>query len=166
MASLEKKQRHEIRRKMRRVEEYPIPLRWYIVDDGDQLDHEIDEFFTLMVYDPAKRKFLTPAMQVQMRKTMHLAFREGWLQMAFVEIGREKAAAYVNFDYQDDIWVYNSGFNPRYWELSLGWVLLAYLIDWAIAHKRSRYDFMRGEEDYKYRFGGVDRRVIRAILRR
>jgi len=25
---------------------------------------------------------------------------------------------------------------------------------------------MRGDEDYKYRFGGIDRRILRATLRR
>ena len=166
LGGIDKKQRHEIRRKMRRAEEYPIPLRWYIVEDEKNLDEGIDGFLDLMAFDPPKKRFLTSAMRIQFHETMQMAFRQGWLQLAFVEIGGEKAAAYCNFDYMNRIWVYNSGFNPNYWELSLGWVLLGHLLHWAIDHKREAYDFMRGEEDYKYRFGAVDRRVIRAMIRR
>jgi len=52
------------------------------------------------------------------------------------------------------IWVYNSGINFEYSAYSPGWVLLAYLLQWANENHRERFDFMRGNEDYKYRFGG------------
>jgi CelD/BcsL family acetyltransferase involved in cellulose biosynthesis len=47
-------------------------------------------------------------------------------------------------------------------ELSPGWVLLAQVIQWCAEHGRSEFDFMRGDEDYKYRFGGVNKHVMRA----
>jgi CelD/BcsL family acetyltransferase involved in cellulose biosynthesis len=62
--------------------------------------------------------------------------------------------------------VYNSGINFEYSAFSPGWVLLGYLLQWANEHKRERFDFMRGDEDYKYRFGGVDRYIMRATVRR
>ena len=43
--------------------------------------------------------------------------------------------------------------------LSPGWVLLAQLIQKAIAEGRSPFDFLQGNEDYKHRFGGVDEAV-------
>jgi CelD/BcsL family acetyltransferase involved in cellulose biosynthesis len=45
-------------------------------------------------------------------------------------------------------------------------VLLANLIRLAIEQGRSEFDFMRGNEDYKYRFGAVDRYVKRAVITR
>ena len=62
-----------------------------------------------MAQDPEKKAFLTPAMRSQMQAAAHAAFDGGWLQLAFLEVGGEKAAAYLNFDYGDHIWVYNSG---------------------------------------------------------
>ena len=47
-------------------------------------------------------------------------------------------------------------------ELSPGWVLLAYVIQWCCENGRYEFDFMRGDEEYKYRFGGVSRHVMRA----
>lgn len=165
LAGLKKKQRHEIRRKLRRIQE-GNQVRWYIVSEEAALDGAIEDFLRLMAYDPAKEAFLTSAVRTQMRAAIHTAFRAGWLQLAFLEVNGEQAAAYLNFDYDNRIWVYNSGLNSAFRALSPGWVLLAYLIQWAIEHGRRAYDFMRGDEDYKYRFGGVDRWVMRATIRR
>jgi len=164
LAAIDKKQRHEIRRKMRRLAEYGEPVRWYIVEDGSVLDAEVDALFRLMEQDPAKAAFLTEAMRTQIRATVHAAFRAGWLQLSFLEVGGEKAAANLNFDYDNRIWGYNSGVGHRFMELSPGWVLLGNLLQWANEHMRSEYDFMRGNEAYKYRFGAADRFVVRVKI--
>jgi CelD/BcsL family acetyltransferase involved in cellulose biosynthesis len=164
MMGIQGKQRREIRRKVRRAEGFYAPVNWYIVEDEQTLDDEIDAFLDLMAYDPEKEAFLTDVMSSQMRASVHTAFQEGWLQLAFITVGEEKAAGYLNFDYGNTIWVYNSGINFKFQELSPGWVLLAYLIQWAIDHGREHFDMMRGDEIYKYRFGGVDRFVIRAQI--
>jgi CelD/BcsL family acetyltransferase involved in cellulose biosynthesis len=62
--------------------------------------------------------------------------------------------------------VYNSGLNPAYLSLSPGWVLLSHLIQWAIENDRKEFDFLRGDEKYKYRFGGVDRYIARLTISR
>ena len=166
ICSIDKKQRHEIRRKMRRADEHYLPLRWYISHDASILEQEIDGFLDLMACDPDKAKFLTPAMRDQMRLIMQVAHRAGWLQLAFIEVNGEKAAGYLNFDYMNHIWVYNSGLDFRFSELSLGWVLLGHLLEWANQHQRQYFDFMRGDERYKYQFGAVDRQVVRVMVRK
>jgi CelD/BcsL family acetyltransferase involved in cellulose biosynthesis len=74
-----------------------------------------------------------------------------------------KAAAALNFDYKNKLWGYNSGVNRDFMDLSPGWVLLTNQIQWACDHGRTEFDFMRGDEEYKYRFGGVNQYVMRAI---
>jgi CelD/BcsL family acetyltransferase involved in cellulose biosynthesis len=166
LAGIDKKQRHEIRRKIRRAESTEQGVRWYIVDDETKLDGEIDAFLGLMSLDHHKEAFLTDVMRSQMRAAVHTAFRAGWLQLAFLEIGGEKAAAYLNFDFNNRVWLYNSGINFDFNYYSPGWVLLAYIIQWSIENGRTSLDFMRGDEVYKYRFGGVDRFVVRLQLSR
>jgi CelD/BcsL family acetyltransferase involved in cellulose biosynthesis len=166
LAGLDKKQRHEIRRKMRRVESAETPVRFRIVDGNDNLEAEVDAFLDLMAQDPDKQAFLTDVMRSQMHLAVQAAQRAGWLQLAFLEVDGEKAAGYLNFDYANHIWVYNSGINFEYSAYSPGWVLLSYLLQWANEHRRERFDFMRGSEDYKYRFGGVDRFVVRVKMTR
>ncbi len=166
LASIDKKQRHEIRRKMRRAESAEVPVRWYIAADESKLDAEIEDFLRLMGTDAEKQAFLTDVMRTQMRAAVWAAFRAGWLQLAFLEVDGKKAAGYLNFDFGNRIWVYNSGLDYEYGSYSPGWVLLGYLLQWANENRRESFDFMRGDEDYKYRFGAVDRFIVRATVRR
>jgi len=163
---VDKKQRHEIRRKMRRLEESGVPFRWYIVEDGAQLDAEVDAFLELMAQDQEKARFLNQHMRQGFHTTARAAFDHGWLQLAFIEVNGEKACGYFNFDYENQIWVYNSGLDFRFREYSPGWVLLGYLLQWANEHGREAFDFMRGDEDYKYKFGAVNRHVLRVRVQR
>lgn len=162
LASIDKKQRHEIRRKLRRAAEYELPVRWYLVEDESTLEAEMNALFALMTQDPAKAKFLTEPMRRQMITAARTALRGGWLWLAFLEIGGIKAAGAFNFDYGNRLWGYNSGVNRKFIELSPGWVLLAHTLQWACEHGRSEFDFMRGNEEYKYRFGAKERKVMRA----
>jgi len=166
LANIDKKQRHEIRRKMRRAEENEVPVYWYTASDPDMLVGEIEDFIRLMANDPQKALFLTEPMREQMRNMIRCAFEKGCLHLAFLEVGGEKAAAYLSFDYLDRLWIYNSGIDLRFRELSPGWVLLGELLRWANEAGRTEFDFMRGDEEYKYRFGAVDRFVVRAIVER
>jgi CelD/BcsL family acetyltransferase involved in cellulose biosynthesis len=150
---------------MRRAEELG-GMHWYIVEDASTLDAEVNAFLDLMATDPQKDAFLTDVMRSQMSAAVLAAFKAGWLQLAFLTVNGEKAAGYLDFDYQDRIWVYNSGIDWRFKEYSPGWVLLGHLLQWANENRRLEFDFMRGDEDYKYRFGGVDRFVVRAKLAR
>ena len=151
---------------MRRAENEFAETRWRIVQDEAGVESGIEDFMSMMAQDPDKNRFLTEAMRRQFRASALAAFRNGWLQLSFLEIGGEKAAGYLNFDYNNRLWIYNSALNYAYREYSPGWVLLGYLLQWANENKRERFDFMRGDEDYKYRFGAVDRRVERVIIRR
>jgi len=161
LAGIDKKQRHEIRRKMRRAAESEIPVRWYIVTDEATLDSEMEGFFELMIQDPAKATFLTDSMRTQILSIAHTSMQKGWLWLAFLEVGGKKAAAAFNFDYGNRLWGYNSGVNREFIELSPGWVLLGHVLQWACEHGRTEFDFMRGNEEYKYRFGAKDRSVMR-----
>jgi CelD/BcsL family acetyltransferase involved in cellulose biosynthesis len=166
LSGIDKKQRHEIRRKMRRAEEAAGEVRWYIVEDGSTLEAETEGFLRLMSNDEDKAKFLTPAMRAHMQLAVRCAFEAGCLQLAFLEVKGEKAAGYLNFDYLDKMWIYNSGLDFKFSEYSPGWVLLANLIRYAIETGHAEFDFMRGNEDYKYRFGAVDRYVMRLKVSR
>jgi CelD/BcsL family acetyltransferase involved in cellulose biosynthesis len=164
LAGIDKKQRHEIRRKMRRAEESSVPVNWSITRDPAELEADMESFLALMSQDPEKAAFLTPAMRAHMRATMRCAFEEGCLQLAFLNIDGQRAAGYLNFHYLDRLWIYNSGLDRSFSEYSPGWVLLGELLQWANQNGVREFDFMRGDEEYKYRFGAVDRFVMRATL--
>lgn len=164
LSRIDKKQRHEIKRKMRRAAESEKNVRFHVIDSTADIESEINDFFNLMVQDPNKEEFLHPEMREQMTVTIHNAFKQGYLWLAFLEVDGSKAAASLNFDYRNKLWGYNSGVGREHMELSPGWVLLAHVIQWCCENNRYEFDFMRGDEEYKYRFGGVNKYVMRAKI--
>lgn len=159
LAGIDKKQRHEIRRKMRRLEHSGHMHRWFIVEHAAALEDEISAFIHLMSLDDKKKAFLTPAMDAQMRSLIRSAFQNGSLHLSFLEIDGTRSAAYLSFLYEDQLFVYNSGVNPEQYDFSPGWVLLGHLLEWANEKRLKFFDFMRGSEDYKYKFGAISRNV-------
>jgi CelD/BcsL family acetyltransferase involved in cellulose biosynthesis len=163
---VEKKERQEIRRKLRRAEGGEQKVTWRLVGADDDVAAETDAFLNLMALTPDKARFLTPAMRAQFRATLRAAADNGYLHLAFLEVDGAHAAAYFSFDFGNRLYVYNSAIDPRYNALSVGWVLLGYLLQWSMTHKRRAFDFMRGSEDYKLRFGGVPGVIYRVQLSR
>ena len=164
LARIEKKQRHEIRRKMRRAAESDLDVKFILVDKDADIEKEINDFFDLMIQDPNKANFLHPAMREQMTAVLHGAYENNYLWLAFLEIDGVKTAASLNFDYKNKLWGYNSGVSRSHMDLSPGWVLLSHTIQWCCENGKYEFDFMRGDEDYKYRFGGVNRFVMRSRI--
>jgi CelD/BcsL family acetyltransferase involved in cellulose biosynthesis len=161
LSNLNKKQRHEIRRKIRRASG---STDWYIVGPDHDLDAEIEKFLVLMAASSEeKAAFLQDEAHVTFFKNMVPRIMEaGWLQLIFLTADGEPAAAYLNFDRNNRIMVYNSGQNiEQFGALSAGIVLLAHAIRHAIEAGRDEFDFLRGDETYKYQMGGQDTTVFK-----
>lgn len=56
---------------------------------------------------------------------------------------------------------YLSGFDPEFRQYSPGTILVAHAIHEAIREGDTGFDFLRGREDYKYRWGATDRTIYR-----
>ena len=164
---VDKKQRHEIRRKLRRIErEANVGL--YVVGPVHDLDAEVTEFIRLQKASRAdKADFMDAEMQSFFRKMSKVMFEAGHLRLMFLTLNGEPAATLFAFTYDGRFLLYNSGFNPQlHAQLSPGWVILSYATQYAIASGHRVFDFMQGDEEYKSRFGSVDYPVMRVLLER
>jgi CelD/BcsL family acetyltransferase involved in cellulose biosynthesis len=166
LAQLNKKQRHELRRKMRRASG---TTDWYIVGPDHDLSIELDRFLKLMAASsPEKADFLKNEQHAAFfRALTPLMMSRGWLQLSFLTADGQPAAAYLNFDRNNRIMVYNSGQDvEQFGSLSGGIVLLGHNIRHAIEDGRDEFDFLRGDEPYKYQMGGQDTEVFRLTAKR
>jgi CelD/BcsL family acetyltransferase involved in cellulose biosynthesis len=165
LMTLNKKQRHEVRRKLRKSAA-EADTRFVIVGPDHNLQAEMQGFIDLhQKSTPEKDQFMDPQMQAFFFDMARVLQEEGWLQLVFVEMDGEKAAALLNFDYGGSILVYNSGYDPvRFRHLSPGIIVTARSIEHAIGLGRAKYDFLRGDEVYKYRFGAQDTQVRRLLV--
>ncbi len=156
LSLLNKKQRHEVRRKIRKANR-EAEVTWYYALNETSLEAEVDDFIQLhQKSDKQKMAFMDQRMQPFFHAIARAALEQGWLKLAFLVVNSAKVASVFCFDYDDAILVYNSGYDPAlHSSLSTGIVLLAYCIEDAIENGRKAFDFLRGEEEYKCRFGGA-----------
>lgn len=164
---VEKKQRHEIRRKQRRAER-EADVGFYLVGDEHNLENEVDDFVVLQrASREDKADFMTPQMRRFFGAVARTMLDAGYLRLGFLTLNGEKAASLFAFEYDRKFLLYNSGYDPdAYSQLSPGWVILSYSIQYAIASGCQLFDFMQGDEEYKYRFGSQDYKVMRTIIAR
>jgi CelD/BcsL family acetyltransferase involved in cellulose biosynthesis len=156
---LDGKERRELQRKLRRAQEESCVV---FATDRAALAQDTTDFVALMKASMVtKNDFMTSKMEAFFQKLTATMADAGWLQLSFLEVGdeepRTRAAAYLNFVYRDAVLVYNSGLDPaKFAHISPGQVLIARLIEHAIGEKRSAFDFLQGNESYKYKLGGKD----------
>ena len=96
----------------------------------------------------------------------HIMFPKSWIKLSFLGVDGGHAASSLCFDYQNKMYLYNSGYDPQYSYLSPGIVLVGYLIREAIESGRCEFDFLRGKESYKYRFGAKDSNIYRMVIKK
>ncbi len=166
LAQIDKKQRHEIRRKLRNVEQSLAEPGYTTVADAETLTAETQAFIDMMAQDPSKKAFLTVLMGNHLHKTAQVMLEKGWLHLSFFTLDGNKVAGNFSFIYNNRLWLYNSAWEWDYREFSPGWVLLTHLLQWANENGIEEFDFMRGDEDYKYKFGGQDRFIFRVLVTR
>lgn len=170
LSALGKKARHEIRRKLRRAESVgdltftalePTPD---VVDSFIDLHQQrwgADGLFPDTEGGRRSRRFL--------RRLAELELAEGdgrQLQMGRVTVGDRVIFATVGFDDGVTCYFYNAGMDPEARELSPGVAgTAAYLRD-RLAAGRQRFDFLRGDEPYKYEWGAVDEPIHRMLVTR
>ena len=158
-AKLVQKQRHEMRRKERNAEQNFDTRLVFAPKDAD-IEQEMREFLELMRNEVNKQQFLSEGTENFLIDLAHKANQRGKLLLCHLYLNGEKAAAYFTFLSDRKLLVYNTGWNPRFLKASPGWVLLGKLVRWAIENGLDEVDLMRGDEDYKYRFGAQDRHVV------
>jgi CelD/BcsL family acetyltransferase involved in cellulose biosynthesis len=166
LAGLRKKDRHELRRKIRRLDR-ESENRQYAAANGDSLDGSMREFFTLLrASREDKSDFLTPDREKFFLDMAHELASRDQFRLYFLEVDGEKVAACICFDYGDDFLLYNSGYEPAYSRLSVGLINKALSIRTAIEENRKVFNFLKGNERYKYNLGGRDEAVFHMSVTR
>ena len=166
LLGLRKKDRHELRRKIRRLDR-ESENRQYAAASGDSLDGSMREFFTLLKASREdKNEFLTPDRERFFLDMAHELASRDQFRLYFLEVDGEKVAACICFDYGGDFLLYNSGYEPGYSRLSVGLINKALSIRTAIEENRKVFNFLKGNERYKYNLGGRDEAVFHMSVTR
>lgn len=166
LANLSKKDRHELRRKLRRVTEAG-ETRFYCLTDTADVARGMDDFLSMHRGSRQdKAEFMTATMESFFRRSTLILADKGLIRLYFLEVGGKRVASVICFAINNDLWLYNSGYDPQYSHLSVGLVSKALCVQDAITQGMRRVDFLRGNERYKYELGAVDRPVYDCVITR
>jgi len=166
LSTLDKKARHEIRRKIRRAEAAgEVELR----RSADPMA-ELESFIEMHQRKWGDRGLFphTPggdASRTFVRRLFELAGPDGAIHLSFLTVGGKRIAAGIHVETDDNVMFYNAGVDPEAKELSPGVVLVAELMRLAIETGKRRFDFLRGDEPYKYEWGSTDEPIQRLLVR-
>lgn len=155
LMSVGKKERHELRRKRRRFDAeagtsrlerrsgpdaVALFARLHRLSSGDKgafMTADMEEFFLAMHNDA------------------------GGVIDVLVDGSDRPASAIFSFEDEDGFYLYNSAYEPEMRNLSPGNVMLSHLIEQSIENGKQVFDFLKGDETYKFRLGSVARPLYR-----
>ena len=157
--------RHELRRKRRRLGE----LGEWRVRKADDVGWEADlsAFFDFHRQAPGEKAgFFTADRERFFRRLAADLFLMGLARLDVLDLDGQPVACTFSYDFRNVVALYNSSFRPDLAKHAPGMVLVGALIEHAIEEEKRCFDFLRGDERYKSRFGPTPRPVFEVQLAR
>ncbi len=170
LGSLDKKDRHEIRRKQRRAAvvgdlsiEISPPTQEAIASFAELHTLRFGErgLFPAGAGGKRSRRFIDRLGELE-RESVD----GGQLHVGLVRCGTRLVWAMLAFDDGETCYLYNAGMDPEAREVSPGITGTAEYLRNRLASGRRRFDFLRGDEPYKYEWGAVDEPIARLLVLR
>jgi hypothetical protein len=152
---LNKKQRHEVRRKLRKFEAEEFTNQ--LITDQNQLDEFLDDFFELFVKSREdKEEFLTSKRKIFFKKLLFNFADVSQLRILSLYDDGKLISGCIVIDYDETYFLYNNAYSLLYNSFSVGLVSKIYAIKESLERDKKNFNFLRGDERYKYHLGGKD----------
>jgi len=154
LTKLTTKQRHEVRRKLRRLWEAGN-VKHHCLEVGKEVEDLTDIFLKLFSLSRKEKAcFMTPQMESFFKNIAKAMAEIGLLRFGIIELDTQPVAMTMGFDYNDRHYLYNSAYDPRFNHLSVGLLCKVLCIKESIEKGKKKWDFLKGGESYKYLLGG------------
>jgi CelD/BcsL family acetyltransferase involved in cellulose biosynthesis len=153
LSGLRSKERHELKRKRRRVgREHPDARLRTATEDTLEID--LKTFVEMhRGAEGHKGHFMNSDVAGFFERVARAFSSLGWLRLDFLEVDDRAVASTFSFELDDRLYLYNSAYEPDAARLSPGFILVSLLLESAIERGVTTFDFLRGPERYKYQLG-------------
>lgn len=88
----------------------------------------------------------------------------GWLLIGILKADDTVVACQYAYQYNDKLFHYQSGIDPKFSKYSVGLISNAYMIRESIKRGLKEYDFLRGEESYKSHWAKNYRKNMEVVI--
>lgn len=155
LEALGRRERHELRRKLRRFER-EAPEASVATATGETLEADLEVFAGMhRGSEGLKGKFMAPERATFFARVARLFQPLGMLSLDFLEVGGRRIASTFSYDFNQTFYLYNSAYDHGLGSLSPGLMLATGLIRRSIERGYRLFDLLRGQERYKFELGGV-----------
>jgi len=163
--SLNRKNRHELRRKVRRLESLG-QISIQTKREPQKMNAAIQDFIFLHRKSNASKQefWQQEGMTDFFRILTHLFSLERWVEVNLLYFKDKLIAGLLNFVYADNLYLYNVAFDREFFSISPGFFLFNHSIRQAIEENKKVVNFLRGGEKYKYSFGAKDSKIFSLTL--
>jgi CelD/BcsL family acetyltransferase involved in cellulose biosynthesis len=164
LQGLSGKERHEIRRKFRRLRAAgKANLR--CIEDRAQVPDAMEQFISLFRANRKdKANFMTGSMPVFFRSLALNLASGGFLKLYFLDLDDQTIAATFCIAHRSTVYLYNNGYDDAFRSLSVGLLSKVLTIRDSIRNGWQFYDFLKGSETYKRRLGGKSVNISRCTI--
>lgn len=137
-----------------------LGLSFTILQQKEELQEAVDALFALNVLR-LRRKGICGAFQLESFRAFHsrlipVLLEQGQLRMGILRNNQIIGTIYI-IQHQQRFLYYQSGFDPQWERISPGDMMFVCSIEEAIREGMREYDFLRGEETYKYKWANAYR---------
>jgi CelD/BcsL family acetyltransferase involved in cellulose biosynthesis len=148
------KERHEARRKLRRLERAGHVATRFI-GEREAVSAAMDNFVALFRSNRRdKARFMSGDTESFFRTLADSMAEAGLLKLFFLDLNGIPIASTMCFDYKSTVYLYNNGYDRRFSHLSAGLMSYVCCIRESVNLGRKKFNFLRGDEKYKRRLGG------------
>ena len=161
--SLGKNMREQIKRYPKRLEK-----NFSVEIELAQTPEQVEDFLRDLFELHGKRwraRGQTGVLVLPSRQKFHCALchdflARDWLRLWRLKLDGRAACVLLCYFWGGKYWFFIGGFEPELQKWSVGTCLFARVFEQAISEGASEFDFLRGAEEYKYRFGAQDREFV------
>lgn len=167
VSGLGRSHRSNLRRRLRQLEKkFEVSLEQ--VESESQRSENLQVLVQLHLLRWAERggsnALNTSALHDFHEEFSRLALQQGWLRLYLLRLDGEPAAAFYCMRYGTKFYYYQAGYDPRFSRYSVGLVGVGLVIKDAIEEGAEEFDFLRGDEHYKYLWATGQRELLRYDL--
>jgi len=157
---LGKNMREQIKRYPKRLEK-EFAVEYSLAQTESEVRVALDDLFRLHGARWRARGqtgvLATPKRQKFHRAVCHSFLKRDWLRIWTLRCDGKPVCVLLNYFYGGRYYFFIGGFDPEYSRWSVGICLFSKVFQRAIEEGASEFDFLKGEEEYKYRYGARNR---------
>lgn len=168
LGSISRKRRAILRQGLQRIgASHDLQFGTYTLET---LDTGLEEFFALH----QKRwhtagigsPFSSKKCRVFYREFSRRFLEKGWLHFSYLIADKKVISSIIGFVYNNKYWASKAARDTHFARYSVGHLHYMYLIKWAIERKLTEFDFLQGDESYKFYWTKKSRKYLQVTITR